>query len=82
MEKWWFNFMLFNRKLEYRCELSKLMDSFGFIENISLREDFKILIDIEKKIYRDLDYLEMEGFFFSDLNIVFKNDDDYYMYEI
>ena len=49
MEKWWFNSMLFNRKLEYRCELSKSMDSLGPIENTSLREDPKILTDIEKK---------------------------------
>lgn len=81
MEKWWFNSMLFNRKLEYRCELSKSMDSLGPIENTSLREDPKILTDIEKKIHRDLDYLEMEGFFSSDLNTVSKNDDDHYMYE-
>lgn len=81
MEKWWFNSMLFNRELEYRCELSKSMDSLGPIENTSLREDPKILTDIEKKIHRDLDYLEMEGFFSSDLNTVSKNDDDHYMYE-
>nr|YP_010389778.1 acetyl-CoA carboxylase carboxyltransferase beta subunit [Amphicarpaea ferruginea]UPU95871.1 acetyl-CoA carboxylase carboxyltransferase beta subunit [Amphicarpaea ferruginea] len=52
MEKWWFNSMLFNKKLEYRCELSKSMDSLGPIENTSLREDPKILTDIDKKIHR------------------------------
>nr|YP_010700859.1 acetyl-CoA carboxylase beta subunit [Neustanthus phaseoloides]WCI20931.1 acetyl-CoA carboxylase beta subunit [Neustanthus phaseoloides] len=51
MEKWWFNSMLFNRKLEYRCELSKSMDSLGPIENTSLSEDPKILTDIDKKIH-------------------------------
>nr|QWY86945.1 acetyl-CoA carboxylase beta subunit [Millettia laurentii] len=51
MEKWWFNSMLFNRELEYRCGLSKSMDSFGPIENTSVSEDLKILTDMDKKIY-------------------------------
>ena len=42
--------MLFNVELEYRCRLSKLMDNFGFFENISVSEDL-ILNDIEKNIY-------------------------------
>lgn len=49
MEKWWFNSMLLNRKLEYRCELSKSMESLGPIENTSLSEEPKILTDIDKK---------------------------------
>nr|YP_010891060.1 AccD [Erythrina sandwicensis]WJK72510.1 AccD [Erythrina sandwicensis] len=51
MEKCWFNSMLFNRKLEYRCELSKSMDSLGPIENTNVSEDPKILIDMDKKIH-------------------------------
>ncbi|RDY14685.1 Acetyl-coenzyme A carboxylase carboxyl transferase subunit beta, chloroplastic, partial [Mucuna pruriens] len=54
MEKWWFNSMLFNRKLEYRCELSKSMDSLGLIENKNTsvsEEDPKILTDMNKKIH-------------------------------
>ncbi|KAK7322312.1 hypothetical protein VNO80_34669 [Phaseolus coccineus] len=52
MEKWWFNSMLLNRKLEYRCELKKSMESLGPIENTSLSEEPKILSDIDKKIHR------------------------------
>nr|YP_010513904.1 acetyl-CoA carboxylase beta subunit [Platycyamus regnellii]UXL85475.1 acetyl-CoA carboxylase beta subunit [Platycyamus regnellii] len=51
MEKWWFNFMLFNSELEYRCGLSKSMDSFGPIENTSISEDPQILTDMDKKIH-------------------------------
>nr|QVY57438.1 acetyl-CoA carboxylase carboxyltransferase beta subunit [Mucuna sempervirens] len=52
MKKWWFNSMLFNRKLEYRCELSKSIDSLGPIENTSVsEEDPKILTDMNKKIH-------------------------------
>nr|QVX31088.1 acetyl-CoA carboxylase beta subunit [Sesbania drummondii] len=68
MEKWWFNSMLFNRELEYRCGLSKSMDSFGPIENTSVSgEDPQILTDIDKNIhswndrenssYSNVDYL-------------------------
>nr|WRH36330.1 acetyl-CoA carboxylase carboxyl transferase beta [Nitraria tangutorum] len=39
MEKWWFNSMLSKRKLEYRCGLSKSMDSLGPIKNTSVSED-------------------------------------------
>nr|QVX29673.1 acetyl-CoA carboxylase carboxyltransferase beta subunit [Parkinsonia aculeata] len=49
MEKWWFNSMLFNRELEYRCGLSKSMDSFGPIENTSVSED-PIITDMDKNI--------------------------------
>lgn len=66
MEKWWFNSMLFNRELEYRCGLSKSMDSFGPIENTSVSED-PILTDMDKNIhswgdsdnssYSNVDYL-------------------------
>nr|YP_010163138.1 acetyl-CoA carboxylase beta subunit [Psophocarpus tetragonolobus]QRI60930.1 acetyl-CoA carboxylase beta subunit [Psophocarpus tetragonolobus] len=51
MEKCWFNSMLFNRKLEYRCELSKSMDNLGPIENTNVSEDPKILTDMDKKIH-------------------------------
>nr|QVX28666.1 acetyl-CoA carboxylase carboxyltransferase beta subunit [Swartzia bahiensis] len=66
MEKWWFNSMLFNRELEYRCGLSKSMDSFGPIENTSVSED-PIITDMDKNIhswsdsdnssYNNVDYL-------------------------
>nr|YP_009767187.1 acetyl-CoA carboxylase beta subunit [Dussia macroprophyllata]QIS97805.1 acetyl-CoA carboxylase beta subunit [Dussia macroprophyllata] len=66
MEKWWFNSMLFNRELEYRCGLSKSMDSFGPIENTSVSED-PIITDMDKNIhswgdsdnssYSNVDYL-------------------------
>nr|YP_010319946.1 acetyl-CoA carboxylase beta subunit [Parnassia qinghaiensis]UJJ82640.1 acetyl-CoA carboxylase beta subunit [Parnassia qinghaiensis] len=39
MEKRWFNSMLSRRKLEYRCGLSKLRNSLGPIENVSVRKD-------------------------------------------
>jgi len=66
MEKWWLNSMLFNRELEYRCGLSKSMDSFGPIENTSVSED-PIITDMDKNIqswsasdnssYSNVDYL-------------------------
>nr|YP_010512069.1 acetyl-CoA carboxylase beta subunit [Myrospermum sousanum]UXL83393.1 acetyl-CoA carboxylase beta subunit [Myrospermum sousanum] len=66
MEKWWFNSMLLNREFEYRCGLSKSMDSFGPIENTSVSED-PILTDMDKNIqnwsdsdnssYSNVDYL-------------------------
>nr|YP_010584721.1 acetyl-CoA carboxylase beta subunit [Galega orientalis]UZU69666.1 acetyl-CoA carboxylase beta subunit [Galega orientalis] len=69
MEKWWFNSMLFNRRVEYnRCNFSKSIDSFGSIENNSVSEDPSILTDIDNTIhglknnsenssYRHVDYL-------------------------
>nr|UEK22252.1 acetyl-CoA carboxylase beta subunit [Amana edulis] len=39
MEKWWFNSMLFNKKLEYRCGLSKSVDSSDIIGNTSGSEE-------------------------------------------
>nr|YP_009769847.1 acetyl-CoA carboxylase carboxyltransferase beta subunit [Labichea lanceolata]QIT00549.1 acetyl-CoA carboxylase carboxyltransferase beta subunit [Labichea lanceolata] len=70
MEKWWFNSMLFIRGLEYRCGLSKSMDSFGPIENTSVSED-PILTDMDKNIhswsesdnssYSNVDYLVGAG---------------------
>nr|YP_009864250.1 acetyl-CoA carboxylase carboxyl transferase beta [Philesia magellanica]QKE32245.1 acetyl-CoA carboxylase carboxyl transferase beta [Philesia magellanica] len=39
MEKWWFNSMLFNEKLEHRCGLSKSMDSSDTIGNTSGSEE-------------------------------------------
>nr|QVX30922.1 acetyl-CoA carboxylase carboxyltransferase beta subunit [Dialium guineense] len=66
MEKWWFNSMLFIRGLEYRCGLSKSMDSFGPIENTSVSED-PIIADMDKNVhswsesdnssYSNVDYL-------------------------
>nr|YP_010512152.1 acetyl-CoA carboxylase beta subunit [Myrocarpus frondosus]UXL83476.1 acetyl-CoA carboxylase beta subunit [Myrocarpus frondosus] len=66
MEKWWFNSLLLNRELKYRCGLSKSMDSFGPIENTSVSED-PIITDMDKNIhnwgdsdnssYSNVDYL-------------------------
>ncbi|YP_002149743.1 acetyl-CoA carboxylase beta subunit (chloroplast) [Cicer arietinum] len=53
MEKWWFNSMLFNKKLEYRCGLSKSIDSFGPIEKKS--EEPSIVTDNDS--YSHVDYL-------------------------
>ena len=39
MEKSWFNLILSKGELEYRCGLSKSMDSLGPIENTSESED-------------------------------------------
>ncbi|MCR2848160.1 hypothetical protein KN825_16660, partial [Weizmannia coagulans] len=39
MEKWWFNSMLSNEKLEYRCGLSKSMYRPDPSENTSGSED-------------------------------------------
>src|ERR1043165_865163 len=39
MEKWWFNSILSNVELGYRCRLSKSMDSFSPFENTSRSED-------------------------------------------
>nr|UUJ37576.1 acetyl-CoA carboxylase subunit beta [Firmiana hainanensis] len=39
MEKSWFNLILSKGELEYRCGLSKSMDSLGPIENTSVNED-------------------------------------------
>ncbi|AES71498.1 acetyl-coA carboxylase carboxyltransferase beta subunit [Medicago truncatula] len=53
MEKWWFNSMMFNRGLEYRCGLSKSIDTFGPIENNSVNEDTSILTDMDNTILTD-----------------------------
>nr|YP_009767507.1 acetyl-CoA carboxylase beta subunit [Daniellia ogea]QIS98125.1 acetyl-CoA carboxylase beta subunit [Daniellia ogea] len=67
MKKWWFNSMLFNRELEYGCGLTKSMDSFDPIENISVSEEDPIMTDMDKNIhgwsdsdnssYSNVDYL-------------------------
>nr|YP_010224831.1 acetyl-CoA carboxylase carboxyltransferase beta subunit [Prunus fujianensis]UDD71902.1 acetyl-CoA carboxylase carboxyltransferase beta subunit [Prunus fujianensis]UDD72157.1 acetyl-CoA carboxylase carboxyltransferase beta subunit [Prunus fujianensis] len=49
MEKWRFHSMLFNGELEYRCRLSKSMDSLGPFENTSVSED-PIINDMDKDI--------------------------------
>nr|UDP58510.1 acetyl-CoA carboxylase carboxyltransferase beta subunit [Kielmeyera coriacea] len=48
MEKRWFNSILSNVELEYRCKLSKTMDSFGPCENNNVSEDL-IRNDMDKK---------------------------------
>nr|UED20525.1 acetyl-CoA carboxylase carboxyltransferase beta subunit [Euphorbia bicompacta var. rubra] len=50
MEKWWFNSILSNVELGYRCRLGKSMDSFNPFENTSISED-PILNDTDKHIH-------------------------------
>nr|YP_010809521.1 acetyl-CoA carboxylase carboxyltransferase beta subunit [Euphorbia pseudonudicaulis]UOA67212.1 acetyl-CoA carboxylase carboxyltransferase beta subunit [Euphorbia pseudonudicaulis] len=50
MEKWWFNSILSNVELGYRCRLGKSMDSFNPFENTSISED-PILNDRDKHIH-------------------------------
>nr|YP_010179128.1 acetyl-CoA carboxylase carboxyltransferase beta subunit [Breynia spatulifolia]QUV75358.1 acetyl-CoA carboxylase carboxyltransferase beta subunit [Breynia spatulifolia] len=49
MKKRWFNSMLSNVELEYKCRLSKLTDSLGPLENTSVSED-PIRNDTDKNI--------------------------------
>nr|YP_009248527.1 acetyl-CoA carboxylase carboxyltransferase beta subunit [Eremospatha macrocarpa]AMW66579.1 acetyl-CoA carboxylase carboxyltransferase beta subunit [Eremospatha macrocarpa] len=66
MEKWWFNSMLYNDKLEHRCGLNKSMDSLDAIGHTSRSEE-PILNGMEKNIpswsdsdsysFRNVDYL-------------------------
>nr|YP_009689432.1 acetyl-CoA carboxylase carboxyl transferase beta [Ypsilandra yunnanensis]QEL51942.1 acetyl-CoA carboxylase carboxyl transferase beta [Ypsilandra yunnanensis] len=49
MEKWWFNSMLFNEKLEHKCGLSKSTDSSDAIEHSSGSEE-PIINDTGKNI--------------------------------
>nr|YP_009138941.1 acetyl-CoA carboxylase carboxyltransferase beta subunit [Lathyrus venosus]AIK21383.1 acetyl-CoA carboxylase carboxyltransferase beta subunit [Lathyrus venosus] len=55
MERKWFNSMLFNRNLEYRCGLSKPMDSFGPIENNGVNEDPSSLVNEDPSSLTDID---------------------------
>ena len=49
MEKWWFNSMLSNEKLEYKCGLSKSTDSPDPIENTSGSKD-RVINNTDKNI--------------------------------
>nr|YP_010142079.1 acetyl-CoA carboxylase beta subunit [Muntingia calabura]QQK92324.1 acetyl-CoA carboxylase beta subunit [Muntingia calabura] len=49
MKKSWFNSLLSKEELEYRCRLSKSMDSLGPIENINVSEDL-VVNDMNKNI--------------------------------
>nr|AQR56703.1 acetyl-CoA carboxylase carboxyltransferase beta subunit [Adenostoma fasciculatum] len=66
MEKWRFDSMLFNGGLEYRCRLSKSMDSLGPFENTSVSEDPIMDKDIlncsDKSNYSNLDHLVGDGY--------------------
>ncbi|YP_001671692.1 acetyl-CoA carboxylase beta subunit (chloroplast) [Carica papaya] len=53
MEKSWFNSMLSKGEVEYRCGLSKSMDSLGPIENTSISED-PVINDPDKNIYNSI----------------------------
>nr|YP_009138642.1 acetyl-CoA carboxylase carboxyltransferase beta subunit [Lathyrus littoralis]AIK20936.1 acetyl-CoA carboxylase carboxyltransferase beta subunit [Lathyrus littoralis] len=55
MERKWFNSMLFKRNLEYRCGLSKPMDSFGPIENNGVNEDPSSLVNEDPSSLTDID---------------------------
>nr|YP_009455420.1 acetyl-CoA carboxylase carboxyltransferase beta subunit [Adenolobus garipensis]AUG83416.1 acetyl-CoA carboxylase carboxyltransferase beta subunit [Adenolobus garipensis] len=92
MEKWWFNSMLSNRELEYKCRLSKSMDSFGPIENTGVSED-SIITDMDKNIpswvdsdnssYSNVDYLirDIRNLISDDTFLVRdSNRDSYYIY--
>src|SRR4030042_1933289 len=68
MEKWWFNSMLFNRGLEYRCGLSKSIDSFGPIENNSVNEDPSILTDMDNNIQNWKNNSENSSYSHGDYN--------------
>ena len=50
MEKSWFNLILSKGELEYRCGLSKSMDSLGPIENTSVSDDL-VRNDTDKNIH-------------------------------
>nr|YP_010571582.1 acetyl-CoA carboxylase carboxyltransferase beta subunit [Stachyurus himalaicus]UZH32842.1 acetyl-CoA carboxylase carboxyltransferase beta subunit [Stachyurus himalaicus] len=50
MEKWWFNSMLSKGELEYKCGLSKSMDSLSPIENTSISEN-PVRNDTDKNIH-------------------------------
>nr|YP_009859999.1 acetyl-CoA carboxylase subunit beta [Oxalis corymbosa]QKK36583.1 acetyl-CoA carboxylase subunit beta [Oxalis corymbosa] len=75
MEKWWFNSMLSNGELEYKCGLSKSSDSLGPSEHTGISED-PILNDMDKNIpswgdsdsssYSNLDHLVNTEYFNSD----------------
>nr|YP_010540290.1 acetyl-CoA carboxylase beta subunit [Staphylea bumalda]UYF20419.1 acetyl-CoA carboxylase beta subunit [Staphylea bumalda] len=50
MEKWWFNSVLSKAELEYKCGLSKSMDSLSPIENTSISES-PVRNDADKNIH-------------------------------
>lgn len=54
MKKWWFNSIKGKGELEYRCGLSKSMDSLGPIKNTSVSED-PIRNDKDKNIHSSND---------------------------
>nr|QJQ75547.1 acetyl-CoA carboxylase carboxyltransferase beta subunit [Glycyrrhiza asymmetrica] len=76
MEKRWFNSMLFNREFEYRCSLSKSIESFDPIENqiFEIDNDHSFLNEPESffSSYKNSSYLE---------NGSKSDDDDHYMYD-
>ncbi|YP_003433984.1 acetyl-CoA carboxylase carboxyltransferase beta subunit (chloroplast) [Typha latifolia] len=94
MEKWWFNSMFSNEKLEHRCGLSKSMESLDSIGHTSGSEE-PILNDTKKKIpgwsdsvsysFNNVDYLfdirDMWSFISDDTFLVKdKNGDSYSVY--
>nr|UZC33090.1 acetyl-CoA carboxylase subunit beta [Tofieldia yoshiiana var. kanwonensis] len=86
MERWWFNSMLSNEKLEHKCGLSKSMDSLGPIGHTDGSEDSVIndtdknipsCFDIENHIFEinnDSSFLsELENDFYSYANSSYLN---------
>lgn len=84
--------MLFKKEFEYRCRLSKLMSSFGFIENVSESKDLNIN-DMDKNIqdwggydnYSNVDFFfgvkDICNFIFDDIFLVKdSNGDIYFIY--
>nr|QXO04730.1 acetyl-CoA carboxylase carboxyl transferase [Hetaeria youngsayei] len=73
MKKCWFNSMLFNKKLEHRCGLSKSMDSLDALGHTDRSEE-PFLNDAEKKIpswdSSSLSNIHYLNYFFDSRNIL------------
>jgi len=78
MEKWWFDSMLFNRGLEYRCGLSKPINSFGPIKNNSVNEDPSIITDMDNSIHGRLASKSpnVQAFFSSIHNYIYSSENE------
>nr|YP_009341967.1 acetyl-CoA carboxylase beta subunit [Aletris fauriei]ALV25591.1 acetyl-CoA carboxylase beta subunit [Aletris fauriei] len=87
MEKWWFNSMLCNDKLEHRCGLNKSSED-TFLVRDRKGDSYSVYFDIENRIFEidnESSFLsEVESFFYSYLKSGFKskkNDYYHYMYD-
>nr|YP_009228773.1 acetyl-CoA carboxylase beta subunit [Metanarthecium luteoviride]ALS19952.1 acetyl-CoA carboxylase beta subunit [Metanarthecium luteoviride] len=84
MEKWWFNSMLCNDKLENRCGLNKSSED-AFLVRDRKGGSYSVYFDIENRIFEidnESSFLsEVESVFYSYLNSGFKNkNNNYYHY--